>query len=214
MLSFNTKNRTMVLEYALIVENMTSLFLAQLLGIEDYKNSRVLGNKSGCLSFNTKVDLLIELGALSKQDRKKFQAFMEIRNQFMHNMSASTFSECFSYLNGTDKFVLNTYGSSSLEDLELQLESATKKLCEDVAKLTAKIIDKVKEQNTKRVHSITMEESHNAFIKTFEQYKTSIEEFIENAEKNSKSYSQKSLFKLLSDSPKLFFLLYKKNFLK
>jgi hypothetical protein len=51
------KLRNEVLVASLYVEKMTSTFLANILGIEDVKNSRLLGNKSGCLSFNQKVDL-------------------------------------------------------------------------------------------------------------------------------------------------------------
>ena len=123
---------------------MTSAFLSVLLGIKDLKNSRVLGNRSGCLSFNQKIDLLIEMGAVSSKDRNKFQAFMEIRNQFMHNISANTYENCYSFMNGTDKFILKTYPQDNTKAREEALREATGELIDEIGKITVNIISVLK----------------------------------------------------------------------
>jgi hypothetical protein len=132
--------RNEVLAASLFIEKMTSAFLSVLLGIKDLKNSRLLGNKSGCLSFNQKIDLLIEMGALSNKDRNKFQAFMEVRNQFMHNISANNYESCYSFTNGTDKFVLKTYPQDKSKAREEALRNATGQLIDDIGKITVNII--------------------------------------------------------------------------
>ena len=50
------------------------------------EESYTLGNKSSALSLKTKTDLLIDLGALNKEEQKKIIYFFEIRNQFIHNI--------------------------------------------------------------------------------------------------------------------------------
>src|SRR6266446_5696534 len=92
------EKRLDVLEAALTMEHLTSAFLTSLLGIKDWQGSKVFGNKSGCISFNQKIDLLIEIGALSKDLRTKYQTFMEIRNQFMHNINAESYEKCLSLI--------------------------------------------------------------------------------------------------------------------
>lgn len=139
--SLGMKYRNEVLVASLFIEKMTSAFLSVLLGINDLKGSKVLGNKSGCLSFNQKVELLIEMGAISSSNRKKFQAFMEIRNQFMHNISANNYTNCFSFTNGTDTFILKTYPQSETKSRENALRDATGELIDDIGKLTVSIIN-------------------------------------------------------------------------
>jgi len=136
--------RSEILAASLVIEKMTSAFLSVLLGIKDLKNSRVLGNRSGCLSFNQKIDLLIEMGAVSSKDRNKFQAFMEIRNQFMHNISANTYENCYSFMNGTDKFILKTYPQDNTKAREEALREATGELIDEIGKITVNIISVLK----------------------------------------------------------------------
>jgi uncharacterized protein YktA (UPF0223 family) len=147
------KIRTNILFNALMVENLTSAFLGRLLGISDVENSKTLGNKSGSLSFNQKVDLLIEIGALSKDEKKKFQTFMEIRNQFMHNLQAKTYQDCFAFLDGKEAFLIKLYKPDKTLSKEKQLEFITQELCNDVVKLTAGLMKKVEEKIKKEVEA-------------------------------------------------------------
>ena len=78
--------RKEILLSSLYLESFLSHFLGGMLGIKDISNSMSLGNTGKALSFSQKLNLLIDIGALKKDDQKKFLAFMEIRNQFMHNI--------------------------------------------------------------------------------------------------------------------------------
>lgn len=146
MQNIGIDTRSEVLQYALIIENFTSLFLGALLGIKDLKNSRVLGNKSNPISFNQKVTLLIEIKALDSAEKTKFLTFMEVRNQFMHNMEAHSYETCFSYLEGKDKYLLKSYPQKDGVPKEEQLKLAFKELSEDVVKSTMDLYEKVKEK--------------------------------------------------------------------
>jgi hypothetical protein len=177
--------RNEVLVASLYVEKMTSTFLAKILGIEDVKNSRLLGNKSGCLSFNQKVDLLIELGAISVKDRNKFQAFMEIRNQFMHNLSASTYEKCFSFTNGTDRFLLKTYPQLKTLSKEEALRNSAGELIDDIVNLTVNIIDKIGDKLHKETELDVVKKSQEAFSQAISIPINEINDYVKNeVEKN------------------------------
>lgn len=150
--------RTKILEYSLIVENWTSIFLSTLLDIPDYKQTKSLGNKSGNLSFNQKIDLLIDIQALDKKEKKKFLIFMSIRNQFMHNFDANTYENCFSNIDGANNFILKTYPQNELLDMEDKLRSATKELADEVVDITLKLLDKIKDKFKEKAKAEILEE--------------------------------------------------------
>lgn len=178
-------NRKEVLITSLVIEQMTTAFISGLLGIKDAQNSRILGNKSGCLSFNQKVDLLIDLGALSPKDKGKFQAFMEIRNQFMHNLSATSYEKCLSFTNGTDKYILKNYPQSSSLTKEEALKAATGELIDDIGRLTVNIINKLKEKFNKDAEFDLSKKSRESFLKAVIQIQSIIDDYVaKNKEKN------------------------------
>ena len=128
------------LSRSLLAESLTSSFIGGLLGITNLNNSKTLGNKSSSLSFSQKIDLLIDMGALDYEDKNKFQTFMEIRNQFVHNIEAASYILCFRYLNGKDKFVLKQYPQPDEFPEETKLKLASLSLADDVLTLIAKIM--------------------------------------------------------------------------
>jgi hypothetical protein len=136
---FGLDNRKIVLFPSLLIEGLTSIFLGRLLKIEDLNESKILGNKSGCLSFNQKVNILIEMNSIPKNDRNKYLTFLEIRNQFMHNSDASTFEKCFSFLEGKEKFILKTYPQSTDLSKEEKLKFATLELIKELIEKTMRI---------------------------------------------------------------------------
>ncbi len=137
------ESRNIILETALILEKTTSSFLAELTHIAEPLNSLSFGSSSSSLSFYQKISLLIDLGALNKQDRSKFETFMQIRNKFMHVYEANSFENCFKFLEGSEKFLFKLYGKSPDESLEINLKNASIKLANDVLSLTFKIINKL-----------------------------------------------------------------------
>ena len=171
--------RTNVLVNALMVENMISIFLAKLLGISNVEESKTLGNRSGNLSFNQKVDLLIDIGALSKEEKKKFQSFMEVRNQFMHNMTAKTYEKCFSFLDGREAYLMKLYKPDKTLTKEEQLEYVTKELGGDVLALTTGLMKKVKEKIETEVKTKVYQDVQQAILKSIETVANELDEFFE-----------------------------------
>lgn len=133
--------RKEILENALMMEMLTTNFLASILDIKEPKNSRTLGNKTSSFSFNHKIDLLIDLGALRKEERKKYQYFMEIRNQFIHNIDASSYEKCLAVLDGTNNAILKLYPQPDDLSLDEKYKNAVNSLSEEVLNLTIQIID-------------------------------------------------------------------------
>ena len=213
-MEFGLEIRKEVLTASILIEYMTSAFLSALLGIKDLPNSRTLGNSSGSLSFNQKINLLIEIGALSSDNRSKYQAFMEIRNQFIHNLSASTYEKCYAATNGTDKYVLKTYPQSPDISREEQLELATKKLSDDIARLTTELIEKIKEKAKKDVEFNLTKKFHQAFLDSIEQLKTSLDDFFEQEIKNNPTFSTESLKGFGTELSKIMYGLVKRNYEK
>ncbi len=143
---YGFRNRNIILGTSLIIEKATSRFIANLVGIKKPENSLALGIKNSALSFNQKIDLLIDLGALSAHDKSKFQLFMELRNKFMHVLEADSFVNCFKLLDGKEVFLFRLYPQFKDKVHEKNLKAASIKLSDDVLKLTLMIINKVLEK--------------------------------------------------------------------
>lgn len=169
-----------ILGYSLLLENTTSFFLAALLGIKDSQDSITLGNKSSSLSFNNKIDLLIDIGALDRNTKSKFQTFMEVRNQFMHNGNAKDYVSCYSYISGKQNFVLKNYPQAEELAIEEQLKNATDALANDVIDKAFQLIHKLKEKATKDAKHELYLKSHQALVESISE---TIKEFNETIEK-------------------------------
>jgi len=97
----NIELRKGILERSLHVESMINQLLLLFLSINK-DGTKTLSNKSSSLSFKSKVDLLYDLDKLTKPEHDKFILFMEIRNQFIHNMDCTSFLKLFGIL-GNDR---------------------------------------------------------------------------------------------------------------
>lgn len=203
--------RKEVLSTSLLVEGLASAFLSSLLGIKDYTNSRTLGNKGGSLSFNQKIDLLIEIGALSKADRNKFQSFMEIRNQFVHNLSATTYEKCFAEMKGKDTFLLNVYPQTTGLSRELQLELATRALGNEVTLLTVNLTKRIEDKIKREIEIEMNKETQQAFIKAIDEIKTSLDDLFEREIEKSPTFNTKRLKGFGTQLSKLFYKLTIRN---
>ncbi|OJW82056.1 MAG: hypothetical protein BGO69_15780 [Bacteroidetes bacterium 46-16] len=142
----NVENRIPILRMALLMEAQISDLIANLLGMEDYKTAKSL-NKSSSLSFNQKIMLLIDIGALDKEAQTIFTKFMEIRNVFMHDIWADTYEKCVAKIDGLEKWLLKTYEQDKNLPKELQLRSAIESLCSAVIGNTLRIVELVIERS-------------------------------------------------------------------
>lgn len=129
----DVENRLTVLKFSLNLEMLASRVLSYLLNVEEFKNSYSLGNKSSSLSFNQKINLLIDNKSITKEEKKKLVAFASIRNQFMHNIAADTFTKAFEQIDGLEKQMRKIYPDnfSDEEELEKSLHYCVRDLHKD-----------------------------------------------------------------------------------
>lgn len=210
-LKINLEDRKDILKTALILENTTSIFLAELLGIKNYKESKSFGNTSGNLTFSQKISLLIDIGALSETEKSKFIIFMEIRNQFMHNLNADTYELCFSFLNGREKSILKTYPQDKSLKKEEQLKRATFDLSSDIVVITSKIFNKIKEKFENESKVKLLEKSKEISIKTIQKIEEFLNNYIEEKIQKEQNISAKELKGLGTIVRKLYFGVWEKD---
>ena len=192
--------RKEILGNAVTLENTVSIFLAALLGINDAKNSITLGNKGSSLSFNNKIDLLIDIGALDGDTKSKYQTFMEVRNQFMHNLYAKDYVSCYSFLpKGKDSFILKKYPQQNSKSEEDQLKDATLQLTEDVLIITSKLIHKLEEKLLTQAKAEVYEQSNNVIIESMSNAVKEFNETIKKEENQTKNYSGNELQQIVWD---------------
>lgn len=60
------------------------------------------------MSFQSKADLLLDLGRIEDEEYKRLKLFMEIRNQFIHNIEIDTFLKASEKVNAMPKRLLET----------------------------------------------------------------------------------------------------------
>ena len=104
-MDLNLKLRTRILELSLQLENRLSEILSILFNIEK-DTSKTLAYSSKALTFKTKVDILRDLGMFNDYPySKKYNIvyndlifFMEVRNQFMHNLEANNITDVLNWI--------------------------------------------------------------------------------------------------------------------
>ena len=125
------RKRTKVLKYSLNLERLASDIVAYLLNIESSKDSYSFGNKSTALTFNQKLNLLIDNETITKKEKEKLVYFMSIRNQFMHNIDANTFTDAFQCIDGLENKMRKIYPENFTDDREESLEKCVDSLLKD-----------------------------------------------------------------------------------
>jgi len=198
-------NRVEILELALILEKITSAFLAELLDIENYKETRSLGNKSGNLSFNQKIELLIDIRALSKNDKNKYQSFMELRNQFMHNLDADTYEKCYDLMEGKERFVLKIYPQPNDMTREEQLRKASLDMANDIIRITSNLIEVVKEKIDKKITLEVLQKSQDSAFKAIAAIENALNTFIDKKIEQKEKIEVEDLKNLGTDIRKLIY---------
>lgn len=138
ILKNNIKKRIKVLEFSLTLEWLASFSLAYLLDIESdkIKDSKSLGNSSSSLSFNQKVNLLLDNKSITKEEKLKLESFMNIRNQFMHNKDADSYEKAIENIIGLKNRLKNFYPKVFNEtNIEIALENCVINLYNDSLKI-------------------------------------------------------------------------------
>lgn len=138
----NLSSRAFTIEMSVKIEHILNVIFTQLLGVK-HEGTKSFGNSSQALSFNAKANLLLDLNYLNKEQRLKFQIFMEIRNKFAHIHSVDTFEKCFKQTNNYNKlkklFGIDEEGESLEKDMEYMFIA----LSMDIAMALNKIKDRI-----------------------------------------------------------------------
>ena len=195
MISFDEqefKKRTKVLKAALIVESGVSMCLGLLLGI-DLNTSKTLGNKSTSIPLNIKIDLLTDINSMDKDDAKKFSYFMPIRNQFMHNISATSFEYCINYIDGLGNKLLKLYPQDESLSDEEKYENCFQALFEDLMMILKKLGRKIKEKISLEAFNKTNEIAVQIFMRSINEMTTHIDEFFEKQLSDKKDITYDSI---------------------
>lgn len=92
----NDKNlRLCVIENSIFIEELISDVIGRILNI-DWKESKSFGFGSSSLSFNQKVQIILDIKGVDKENLKRLMSLMHIRNKFAHVSHIKTFEDFFS----------------------------------------------------------------------------------------------------------------------
>lgn len=169
--------RIPILKSSLLIEGMTSTFLARLLGIADYKTTKSF-HGSSALSFNQKINLLIDIGALSGESRARFIKFMEIRNTFIHDVEATSFEICVSKIDGCKGWLLKQFKQNEGDAMEEQLRQAIAQLTLEIYNSTLSIIKPIHIKITSEIEAEQHQKLIVAIGKTLKELKEGINEYV------------------------------------
>ncbi|MDP9956438.1 hypothetical protein J2X97_002097 [Epilithonimonas hungarica] len=140
----NINTRLLVIEKSILLEQLSSMTIAELLEISDWENSKMLGNQSSGFSFNQKINFFIDLSNLENDIKNKFLAIQEIRNKFAHVYKVSSF-ENYKILDknsATNCNKLENWYASKIEDYkdnnELKFKYLFLELFSELAQYTIK----------------------------------------------------------------------------
>ena len=159
--------RAKVIEKAVGFEELISQLLSMLLEVN--KNESIsFGNKNIALSFNAKINLLIDLKFIPKEISKDFQLFAEMRNKFAHVLYVDSFVKCFELIERRDYFLKKASNDLSKVDKkdEAIYLAAFEILCFELGiwlRVTLKMISNKKSQDLNKIGAIEM-------IRSFVQY--------------------------------------------
>jgi len=123
---------------ALFVESNISDYVTDKLKI-DTENSNSSEYK---LSFDQKVELILDSERLSIIDKSKLSVFREIRSEFLLNKNAETIEDSLTSTNNNNDFLLILYPQSEYLPREEKLTNACYQLIGEVSELVSIATDK------------------------------------------------------------------------
>ncbi len=188
-----SEDRNLVMHISTQVESYVNSILKTAVGL-NMKEAISFGNTGNALSFISKIYLLTDFEAISKEEKGKFIKLAEIRNLFAHNYFIRQFVDLDSCKNGEDilKYLEKTY-KYEIDDYNKSNENFSMiflMLSKDIEDSLNELTNKINEQ-TKNIGNDTMK------IRTAEIMYELIEskEFEENY--NPKEYQ--AIFRFVHD---------------
>ncbi|VXB03918.1 hypothetical protein [Chryseobacterium sp. 8AT] len=150
MEDINLELRGIVLKYSLELEHSVNRIFITFLSIENATSTRNFGNRAG-ISFQHKIDLLYDLGILSKTDLQAFELLMTFRNRFLHNIVYNSFGRV---LEDLDNGIVNKLKKYSVEGnfaCEDDYLTSFKHLYIEILDILNVIISNRKEENERKM---------------------------------------------------------------
>ncbi len=105
----NIEIRSKILKYSLELEYLFNLDLAVILELINPEKSKSLGNTSSALSLNQKLNLMLDFETISKREKNIIESFSSIRNQFIHNYNANSYTYVINQISGLDNRLKKIY---------------------------------------------------------------------------------------------------------
>lgn len=114
--------RMKILRACVELEGATSDFLRQFFRLKD--TSKSFGNTSKALSFENKLNLMLDIASITKDERERFTWLQEMRNQFAHNDACISYEIYFTLAKKSPDKLFQWYPVPNKGTLEQRLERA------------------------------------------------------------------------------------------
>ena len=170
--------RADILQTSLILEYSTSVFLGSLLGVKDISKSKSFGNTGKALGFEQKITLLTDIEAFTNELRSKFEMFMAVRNQLVHNIDANSMESCALYIEGLQKYLFKRYPQKDELRLEHKLREAFRSLSIDLLKELQILRDRAIQKITEEESKDAAEAALTSLLKTLETIEPDFSSYI------------------------------------
>jgi hypothetical protein len=159
----NLELRKNVLCYALTIEHLINELILMYLSILN-KATKSFGNKSSSLSFKGKIDLLYDIGVLSKQEHADLEMLMVFRNQFLHNLKCNSFSFAVKLFDrGIEKRLVGFLDDDSISDSESRYSNGYDGLYYHCLKIIGTKIARRKQIISNKTKVLTKNLEHSIF---------------------------------------------------
>ncbi|MEN8187683.1 MAG: hypothetical protein ABFR05_11190 [Bacteroidota bacterium] len=124
------------------IENVINDFIADKIGIEYSEDSEMFGKNKFALSYDQKIEFLLETENFSIIDKSKLSAFRGIRNEFLKFGSANSLEESFNSVDNNADFLLILYPQDTFLPRNEKLTVALYNLINDVKELVTTLTGK------------------------------------------------------------------------
>ena len=122
---------------ALFIESAINDYLSSKLDISNPINSEFLGNGKKGLTFDQKIDALLDSTVFSIIDKSKISVFREIYKEFQLNFDAGSLEDSFTSEDANDDFLMILYPQNDYLPREEMLINACYQLIAEVSELIA-----------------------------------------------------------------------------
>lgn len=169
------------MELSVRQEHLLNVILAKLFRTSP-DETRSFGTTNQALNFHAKANLLFDLNYLDKNQREKFQIFMEIRNKFAHLHEIDTFEKCFSMLGNYNRlkklFGIDEDGDSLEDDMETMFCVLSMEISTTLGQISEEISKDMRTRYTQKRWSEVIREKREEFKEKHPEHSEAVDKFI------------------------------------